>query len=100
CRPIVNLLEDFEGRERLMDLGTKRWKRRYLVVLPWSLPSPRLFHLSVPSISKALHRNRSLNRRMGIIVQQFEILIFKTKDIFDFRVQFHFRQRPAISRQL
>ena len=38
-----------------------------------------------------LNRNFPFNMRMGIIIFQVKILILKSKNIFDFRIDFHGR---------
>src|SRR5436190_18395135 len=47
-----------------------------------------------------LHRNGRFDRWMWLVPDEFEIFEFETVDVFDGRIQFHSRQRPAISREL
>jgi len=37
---------------------------------------------------------------MRVVINQLEIFVFKREDVFDFRIDQHFRQRPGVAGEL
>src|SRR5437764_12764931 len=49
---------------------------------------------------QSLDCDRSFDRRVRIVINEFEIFEFEVADVFDRRIQFHSRQRTILTGQL
>ena len=62
--------------------------------------TPYWFKVNPLYLFPALHRYGSLNVRMRVVTFQLEIFKFECKQVFDFGIDFHHRQRAEVAAQL
>src|ERR1041385_8825832 len=74
----------------------------FLQIQKSAFPRNRIDHADFAKFPAAarLDRDRRFDRRMRLVAEELEVFEREVADIFDPRIQFHPRQRPALASQL